>query len=76
MNTIELAAKTAHEVNRAYCSGLGDHSHVADGWVYGIVKDPESKTHPCLVPYQDLPAEQRIKDSLFGLTVRGVLGLV
>ena len=26
---IALAAKTAHEVNRAYCTGLGDHSHVA-----------------------------------------------
>lgn len=28
MEVVELAAKTAHEVNRAYCVGLGDHSQV------------------------------------------------
>lgn len=36
-----------------------------EGWVYGPVKDPENKTHPCMVPYEALPQEQRIKDSLF-----------
>lgn len=39
---------------------------IADGWVYGPVKDPEAKTHPCLVPYKDLPPEQQTKDYLFG----------
>jgi hypothetical protein len=24
---------------------------VADGWVYGAIKDPNAKTHPCCVPY-------------------------
>ena len=38
---------------------------VADGWVYGEVKDPEAKTHPCLVPYNQLPEQQRKKDHLF-----------
>ncbi len=38
---------------------------VAEGWVYGAEKNPELKTHPCMVPYEDLPAEQRAKDSLF-----------
>ena len=38
---------------------------VADGWVYGEEKNLNTKTHPCLVPYQDLPKEQRVKDSLF-----------
>jgi len=37
----------------------------ADGWVYGEVKDAEAKTHPCIMPYGDLPLEQRLKDSLF-----------
>lgn len=37
----------------------------ADGWVYGEVKDPTLKTHPCLVPYDDLPLQQRIKDDLY-----------
>jgi len=35
------------------------------GWTYGKEKNPESKTHPCLVPYSRLPTEQRLKDFLF-----------
>ena len=109
------AAAAAHNVNRAYCQGLGDHSQEewgesphwqresamagvaaiiaspeitpadlhgewlavkeSEGWIYGDVKDAEKKTHPCMIPYEDLPVEQRTKDALFGLTVRGVLGL-
>jgi len=46
---------------------------LADGWVYGETKDPESKTHPCLVSYEDLPGEQKTKDALFVTIVRGVL---
>lgn len=38
---------------------------VATGWKLGPVKDPEKKEHPCMVPYEELPAEQRFKDSLF-----------
>jgi hypothetical protein len=38
---------------------------LVDGWVYGEVKDPEKKTHPCMVPYDQLPLEQRTKDYLF-----------
>lgn len=37
----------------------------ADGWVYGPIKDPEKKQHPCMVPYWRLPVEQRRKDRLF-----------
>lgn len=36
-----------------------------DGWVYGEVKDSEKKTHPCLVPYDQLPIFQQQKDALF-----------
>lgn len=35
------------------------------GWTYGPVKDPEKKQHPCLVSYDKLPEEQRLKDALF-----------
>ncbi len=42
----------------------------ATGWVYGQVKDPEAKTHPCMVPYAELPPEQRAKDHLFTGTVQ------
>jgi len=46
----------------------------ADGWVYGPVKDPEVKEHPCMVPYAELPASQRVKDALFTSVVKAVLG--
>lgn len=105
----ELIARVAHEINRAYCASLGDHSQlaweqapewqqksalagvdmhlanadatpeqsheswlaekVAQGWVYGPVKDAEKKEHPCILPYAELPAEQKAKDYLFRAVV-------
>lgn len=44
----------------------------ADGWVWGEVKDPEKKKHPCMVDYADLPEEQRRKDDVFIATVRAL----
>lgn len=38
---------------------------VSDGWVYGEEKNAERKTHPCILPYNELPESQRTKDSLF-----------
>ncbi len=38
---------------------------VAEGWVWGPVKDPAQKQHPCIVPYLNLPIAQRRKDALF-----------
>lgn len=46
-----------------------------DGWKYGPAKDTEKKEHPCFVPYEQLPENQKLKDHLFGLVVRAVLGL-
>lgn len=42
---------------------------IADGWVWGAEKDAFLKTHPCLVAYEKLPVEQRIKDYLFQAVV-------
>ena len=39
------------------------------GWVYGPTKDASAKTHPCLVPYDQLPFEQRVKDHAFRAVV-------
>ena len=44
----------------------------ADGWVYGPVKDAEAKTHPCCVPYDQLPEAQRVKDHLFRAIVHAL----
>ena len=43
---------------------------VRDGWKLGPVKDPTKKEHPCIVPYNELPLEQRIKDHLFKAVVQ------
>ena len=43
-----------------------------EGWKYGEVKDPEKKEHPCCVPYEDLPVEQKVKDALFVGVVRAI----
>lgn len=37
----------------------------AEGWKYGPEKNPEKKEHPCYVPYEELPAEQKAKDFIF-----------
>lgn len=42
------------------------------GWVYGPVKDEAAKTHPCMVPFDQLPPEQQAKDALFTAIVRGL----
>lgn len=36
-----------------------------EGWKYGPVKNPETKEHPCFVPYDQLPTEQKSKDYIF-----------
>lgn len=109
---IRQMARTAHEMNRAYCKAMGDESQVpwdeapkeiqdsaiqgvlfrmvnvnatpedshnswsafkvANGWVYGEEKNMEKKTHPCLVPYADLPDAQKAKDYLFIAAVEQV----
>ena len=45
-----------------------------DGWVWGKLKDPERKVHPCMVPYNELPKEQRTKDYLFKAVVDSFKG--
>lgn len=38
---------------------------IDQGWVYGEIKDAEKKTHPCIVPFEQLPEFQQKKDALF-----------
>lgn len=44
-----------------------------DGWRYGPVRDPDNKLHHCLVPYEQLPPEQRAKDYVFRAVVLALL---
>jgi hypothetical protein len=45
---------------------------VEAGWVYGEVKDENKKTHPCIVPFEQLPKEQKAKDFLFRQVVHSL----
>jgi len=38
---------------------------VKEGWVHGEVKSEDAKTHPCLLPFSELPVAQQAKDYLF-----------
>jgi len=62
--TQDLGPEASHEAWMAH--------KLADGWTYGPVKDADKKTHPCLVPFDELPLEQRVKDYLFRAVVRAL----
>lgn len=43
-----------------------------NGWTPGPVKDEATKQHPLLVPYDELPTSQRLKDAVFVNIVRAL----
>lgn len=51
---IDSLSKNAHEVWAA--------KRIADGWRYGPARDDALKTHPCLVPYEELPESEKDYD--------------
>lgn len=50
----ELIAKNVHEV--------WAQSRMEEGWTYGKERNDELKQHPCLIPYEDLPEEEKTCD--------------
>lgn len=51
---------SAEELHKSWINHKCQH-----GWVYGEIKSEADKTHPCIVPYHDLPETQKFKDYLF-----------
>lgn len=51
---LEILARNTHEV-----WSLG---RIQEGWTYGKEKDSVKKTHPCLIPYDDLPESEKEYD--------------
>lgn len=57
---------------------IAEHFHdvwaserVSEGWTYGEQRNNELKTHPCMVPYEDLPAPAKEYDRIMALdTIR------
>ena len=50
----ELIARNVHEV--------WAQSRMAEGWTYGPERNDIAKTHPCLVPYEELPEVEKEYD--------------
>lgn len=50
----ESIAKNVHEV--------WAKARMEEGWTYGEFRDDQLKEHPCLVPYEDLPEEEKAYD--------------
>ena len=51
---VEQMAKNVHEV--------WAQTRIEQGWTYGAERNDALKHHPCLVPYEELPEEERVYD--------------
>jgi len=51
---VEEMSKNVHEV--------WAETRIKQGWTYGEQRNDELKTHPCLLPYEDLPEEEKEYD--------------
>ena len=51
---VEEMSKNVHEVWAA--------TRISQGWTYGNQRNDELKTHPFLIPYEELPEEEREYD--------------
>lgn len=68
---LELTEKIAENVHEVWAWG-----RVKEGWTYGEVRDDEKKTTPCLVPYGELPDNEKDYDRNTALeTIRLIVAL-
>lgn len=51
---VEQMSKNVHEV--------WAETRISQGWTYGELRNDELKTHPCLVPYEELPEDEKEYD--------------
>ena len=51
---VEQMSKNVHEV--------WSETRIQQGWTYGELRNDELKTHPCLIPYDNLPEEEKEYD--------------
>lgn len=64
-----LAEELAEHVHEVWAAG-----RIAEGWTYGPSRDDAGKTHPCLVPYSQLPEFEKDYDRRTSLeTIRFIL---
>ena len=53
-NLVEQVAKNVHDVWAS--------SRISQGWTWGPKRSDELKTHPSLIPYEELPEEEKQYD--------------
>ena len=53
----DLTEKLAKQVHETWAQ-----NRIRDGWKYGRERSDELRTTPCLVPYEDLPEEEKAYD--------------
>ena len=53
----ELVEKIAENVHEVWAE-----SRISEGWQYGEDRSDALKQHPCLVPYEDLPENEKAYD--------------
>ena len=54
---LELTEKIAANVHEVWAQG-----RMKEGWIYGEHRDDKLKTTPCLVPYDELPEQEKEYD--------------
>ena len=54
---VEVLEKVARNTHEVWAEG-----RINEGWVYGEVMSRENKTHPCLIPYEELPESEKEYD--------------
>ena len=70
-NLLDLTEKIAENVHENWSAG-----RLAEGWTYGQTRDDEKKTTPCLVPYSELPEEEKEYDRVTAMqTLKTIVAL-
>ena len=54
---LKLAERMAERVHDVWAE-----ERIRQGWSYGEQRDDVLKKHPCLIPYDELPEEEKIYD--------------
>ena len=54
---LKLAEQMAENVHEVWAK-----TRMEQGWTYGLERNDAEKKHPCLVPYDQLPEEEKVYD--------------
>ena len=54
---LKLAEAMARNVHEVWA-----RTRIEQGWTYGPTRDDARKKHPCLIPYEELPEEEKDYD--------------